>query len=258
MSYESPEGLPVDISIFTITTEKLKKTRKSLPKRDLKVLLIKRKTFSEKREDYPYQGYWALPGGFSKKEETIDEAALRELREETNVKGEVHIEQLKTIYYPGRDPRGWIPTVIYYSLLHESMLENLKAETDAEDVGLFSLDQVETMELAFDHKDIIKEAYEEIKTKMMNTNIAKEFLEEEFTISELLQVIQTVVPEFSMEKSNFIRRLTGTKSRKGLIEKAVDENGEERKSAEYSNVQAQLYRFTDLEPKLSIYNSNIG
>jgi hypothetical protein len=87
---------------------------------------------------------------------------------------------------------------------------------------------------------------------MLTTTIAKEFLPAEFTISELYQVIQTVVPEF--KEKNFIRKITSTQSRKGIIEEVRDRNGNLKLSNLHSQRAARLYRFTELEPQVSIYS----
>lgn len=108
------------------------------------------------------------------------------------------------------------------------------------------------MDLAFDHREILTDALHEIRKKMLTTTIAKQFLPEEFTISELYQVIQTVVPDF--EERNFIRKITSTQSRKGIIEESKDLNGELKQSNQYSQRAAQLYHFTDVEPQLSMYS----
>lgn len=256
--YETPYGLPVDVCIFTITSQKKATARKSLPIQELKVLLIKRKIYENKtEEEHPYQGYWAIPGGFSKKDESLYEAAKRELKSEANVGDDVHIEQLEAIYYPNRDPRGWVPTVVYYALVKENELTEMQGDDDASDAKLFSIGEALRMELAFDHRFILEKAYEKVKEKMLYTTIAKEFLEEEFTIAELLQVIQVVCPEFIVQQSNFTRKLLNSKGRENLLEEAKDENGNAKKTDRNSNYPAKMYRFTDLEPKLSIYNSTL-
>jgi 8-oxo-dGTP diphosphatase len=273
-AYRTPDGLPTDICIFTITSEAKSETKKSLPRRELKVLLIRRKQYDDRDNiEAPYQGYWALPGGFSGEKESLYEAALRELREETNITG-LYIKQVGTYYYPNRDPRGWMPTVAYYALVKEEHLSRIKADDDAEEVGLFTIKELEQMNLAFDHKKIIfggltnelsqldpflidveMGALEKIKEKMLTTTIAKEFLEEEFTITELLDVIQSVVPEFKVASNNFIKKMVGAKSRQGIIEEATDARGVVKKTNRNSQIQTKLYRFTDFEPKISIYNS---
>lgn len=251
--YRTPDGLPVDIAYFTITSEHVATRSKSLPKRELKVLLVER---DPKSEAYP--GHWAFPGGFSIEHESLDEAARRELKEETNVGDDsIFIEQLRTYYTPGRDPRGWIPSVVYVTLLHERYFANMQAADDAADARLFTIEEALQLPLAFDHYQILQDAIEWVRMKVLTTTVAKEFLAEEFTINELYHLIRTVVPEFEEDKTNFKRKLISTQTRQGLLKEVVDENGEPKYSDEYSQRKAQLYRFTDYEPKLSIYDSSL-
>ena len=93
--YRTPDGAPTDIVIFTITSEGKGSVKKSLPTRELQVLLIQRK-------QWPFKGQWALPGGFSMETETIQESARRELTEETGV-SDVHIEYFNVYSTPQRD-----------------------------------------------------------------------------------------------------------------------------------------------------------
>ncbi|MFD0673852.1 NUDIX domain-containing protein [Cohnella sp. GCM10027633] len=241
--YRTPDGAPADIVIFTITSASRNTPKKSLPERRLEVLLIQRK-------GWPYEGQWALPGGFSKDSETILESAKRELEEETAV-ADVHIEYYNVYSEPGRDPRGWIISHAFLALVNERYLANRKAADDAADVRLFPVEEALRMNLAFDHNVMLSDALERIREKMLTTTIAKEFLPETFTIGELYQVIQAVVPSF--EEKNFIRKITSTQSRKGIIEEATDRLGEPIVSNRYSQRAAQLYRFTDYVPRLSIY-----
>lgn len=242
--YRTPDGAPSDIVIFTITSKEKNTAKKALPIRELKVLLIQRK-------QWPYEGHWALPGGFCQESESMYTCARRELEEETGV-ADVHMEYLNVYSEPGRDPRGWIISHAFYALVHERWLAERRADSDASDVQLFTVEEAFQLELAFDHRVILTDALHQIQQKMLTTTIAKEFLPEEFTIGELYQVIQTVVPHF--EESNFIRKITSTQSRKGIIEEAVDRHGEPKLSNRYSQRAAQLYRFTDLTPQLSIYS----
>lgn len=242
--YRTPDGAPADIVIFTITSTSKNTAKKSLPTRRLEVLLIQRKS-------WPFAGQWALPGGFSKDTETLAESAKRELAEETAV-DDVHIEYFNAYSTPGRDPRGWIISHAFLALVHERYLANRRADDDAADVRLFPVEEALGMDLAFDHNAILQDALEKIRHQMLTTTIAKEFLPEEFTIGELYQVIQAVVPSF--EEKNFIRKITSTQSRKGIIEEVRDRGGEPRMSNRYSQRAAQLYRFTDYVPQLSIYS----
>lgn len=242
--YRTPDGVPADIVMFTLTKRERKTFTKTLPIRELKVMLIRRRS-------WPCAGMWALPGGFCRESESIYDAAKRELKEETGVDGG-HLEYLGVYSAPGRDPRGWIISHAFYALVEEWMLEHRQAADDAEEVGLFTVGEaLEKLELAFDHRVIIMDAYHKIQMQMLQTTIARQFLPEHFTLSELYQVIQTVVPEFN--EPNFIRKITSTRSRQGILEEARDEDGKPLSSNQYSQRPAQLYRFTDHAPLLSIY-----
>ncbi|MEK8128409.1 NUDIX domain-containing protein [Paenibacillus filicis] len=241
--YRTPDGAPADIVIFTITSTEKPTTKKSLPLRRLEILLIQRKK-------WPFEGHWALPGGFSSPEESIYACALRELQEETGVES-VHLEYFNEYSEPGRDPRGWMISHAFYALVKEDALAARRAADDAADVRLFSVEEALDMKLAFDHRQIIQDALIHIRRSMLTTTIAKEFLPAEFTLSELYQVIQTVVPDF--EEKNFIRKVTSTQSRKGIVEAVQEVDGSPKMSNRYSQRSAQLYRFTDEEPTLSIY-----
>ncbi|UQZ37226.1 ADP-ribose pyrophosphatase [Paenibacillus sp. PK3_47] len=242
--YRTPDGVPADIVMFTLTKRERKTVTKTLPLRELKVMLIRRKK-------WPCAGMWALPGGFCQEDESIYDAATRELKEETGVDGG-HLEYLGVYSTPGRDPRGWIISHAFFALVEEWMLEQRQASDDAGEVGLFTLQEaLEELELAFDHRDIIKDAYLRIQQQMLQTTIARQFLPNHFTLSELYQVIQTVVPEF--KEPNFIRKITSTRSRQGILKEVRDEAGNPLSSNQYSQRPAQLYMFTDHEPLLSIY-----
>src|SRR3989344_5927033 len=102
--------IAVDLVIFTINAD------------DLQVLLIKRKLS-------PYQGKWALPGGFVRLAESLEDAARRELQEETGI-CDVFLEQLYSFGEPERDPRGRVVTVAYFALIDSTKIK-LHATTDA-------------------------------------------------------------------------------------------------------------------------------
>lgn len=242
--YRTPDGVPADIVMFTITKQERRSSTKSLPLFELKVMLIKRRS-------WPFAGAYALPGGFCQENESLYETASRELKEETGVDGG-HLEYLGVYSTPGRDPRGWIISHAFYALVEEWVLEKRQAADDAQTVGLFTIQEaLEEHELAFDHRDIIQDAYRRIQQQMLQTTIAKQFLPPHFTLSELYQVIRTVVPDFA--ELNFIRKITSTRSRQGILEEVCDESGKPQLSNQYSQRPAQLYRFTDFTPQLSIY-----
>ncbi len=126
--YERP-SVTVDMLIFTVTDEEKKNYRK-LPEKVLRLLMIK-------RGDHPYIGQWALPGGFVNMDESMDEAARRELMEETNIDN-IYMEQLYTWGDVGRDPRTRILSTSYMSLVDSGVLD-VKANDDADDAKWFTV-----------------------------------------------------------------------------------------------------------------------
>lgn len=116
------------------------------------VLLIRRK-------NPPFKNAWALPGGFIEMEETLEESALRELYEETNI-SDVKLTQIGTFGHTERDPRGRVITVAYLGVITNKILD-VVAGSDAGEVAWYATSNLP--ELAFDHKIIIHTALEEIK-----------------------------------------------------------------------------------------------
>lgn len=241
--FRTPDGAPTDIVVFTITKTERPGAKKALPQRRLEVMLIK-------RQQWPCEGMWALPGGFTREGETVEACARRELLEETGV-ADVHLAYFNVYSAPGRDPRGWMISHAFFALVEERCVADRRTSDEASDVRLWPVEEALAMELAFDHRTIVSDAVDRIRRQMLTTTIAKEFLPETFTIAELYQVITTVVPTF--EEKNFIRKVTSTQSRKGILEEVRDAAGQPMMSNRYSQRPAQLYRFTDYAPELSIY-----
>lgn len=126
--YERP-SVTVDMLVFTVMNLRSESYRK-LPEKALKILMVK-------RGDHPYLGYWALPGGFVNIDESLDKAALRELKEETNIE-DIYMEQLYTWGDVGRDPRTRVIGCSYLSLVDSSKLD-IVAGDDAEDAAWFTV-----------------------------------------------------------------------------------------------------------------------
>lgn len=116
------------------------------------VLLIRRK-------NPPFKGFWALPGGFINMDESLEESALRELFEETNI-SVVQLTQVGTFGEPDRDPRGRVITVAYVGVIKPEQQRAI-AGSDAAEVRWFSL--LNLPQLAFDHKLIIQTAIDRLK-----------------------------------------------------------------------------------------------
>jgi len=183
----------------------------SLRQGDLQVLLIKRRS-------WPFEGMWAIPGGFVNPDESLEMAAKRELREETAVE-DVYLEQLSTFGDPGRDPRTRVITVVYFALLDSVRLQ-VRAADDAAEVDWFSVYQLPP--LAFDHAKILDYALERLRGKLQYTTIAFNLLSEQFTLRELQRVYEIIL-HHHMDKRNFRKKIlasgiledTGTKKMEG-------------------------------------------
>ncbi len=173
----------------------------------------------------PFEGQWALPGGFVKPqagaagqpaEEDLDETAVRELAEETGQRlGRIHLEQLATYGAPGRDPRMRVISVAY--LVFAPELPEPEAGSDARAaawVPVSSLGLAErggqrpgtSRKLAFDHARILADGLERARSKLEYTPLATAFVAEEFTISELRTVYETVWGE-RLHAGNFHRKV---------------------------------------------------
>lgn len=246
--YRTPDGYTSDIAVFTIISTDVGQYKP--PEKTLKLMLIKRADVTKEGDMNIEAGKWALPGGFIMPEETAFEAAERELMEETGIKG-LKIKHFGTYDKFGRDPRGWIISNTHYAIVPESKLVKRSPADDAVEVELFSMDEVSQLELAFDHEQIITDALWFIKKDLSLTTVAKSFLPQEFVLSELQGVLLTVMDEPWLKlDAQFYRKAPSLP----FIEKVV-KNGEVQKTNRYSKIPAQLYRFNDFEPYISIYNA---
>jgi len=164
---------------------------------DLKVLLIQ-------RDIDPFKGKWALPGGFVRMDEGLEDAARRELREEAGMK-DVFLEQLYTFGDVGRDPRGRVVSVAYYALCNLKEHEDeVAASTDARSAAWFAV--AATPSLAFDHARILDTAVERLKGKVRYQPIGFELLPERFTLSQLQHLYETVLDR-PLDKRNFRKKI---------------------------------------------------
>lgn len=184
------------------------------------------------------------------KRETAYTAAKRELKEETNVEG-LHVKHFGVYDEFGRDPRGWMISNAFYAIVPEENIGQREANDDAAEVELFDIDEVFKLDLAFDHRKIIKDALKFIKKEMIQSTVAKNFLPKEFTLSELQRVLLTVGddPRISNDSVFF------TKVPKlPFIEKVTDKEGKPKKTNRNSFRPSQLYSFNDFEIIESIYH----
>jgi 8-oxo-dGTP diphosphatase len=185
---------------------------------DLQVLLVKRK-------HSPFEGMWAIPGGFVEMDETLEAAARRELQEETGLTG-VYLEQLYTFGDPGRDPRGRSITVVYFAALPAGSVAP-RAGDDAAEVGWWSIYHLPP--LAFDHAKILHYALTRLRYKLEYTAVGFSLLPEEFTLPQL-QAAYEIVLGVKLDKRNFRRKILSA----GIVEPAGGYRcGEGRPACQY-------------------------
>lgn len=182
--YNFPKpSVTVDIVIFTIEND------------DLKVLLVKRGI-------EPFKNKWAIPGGFVRIDESLEDAAKRELNEETDVKN-VYLEQLYTFGNLNRDPRGRVITVAYMALVSPDKI-HLRASTDVSEAQWFPIKKIPS--LAFDHKKILDYSLKRLRWKFEYTTVAFSMLPQKFTISQI-QKIYEIVFNKKFDKRNFAKKI---------------------------------------------------
>ena len=173
----------VDIVIFSIRN------------RELNVLLVKRGV-------PPFEGEYAIPGGFLRADESLEEAAKRELHEETSVR-DVYLEQLYSFGDPVRDPRGRVVTVAYYALVSSDHLE-LSAGADAAEAEWVAIKKLPA--LAFDHGKIVKYALNRLRNKLEYTTVGFQLLPRKFTLAELQAAYEAILGK-KIDKRNFRRKM---------------------------------------------------
>ncbi len=218
MGSHPPFAVTVDLVVLTIRNEALN------------ALMIQ-------RGEEPYAGQWALPGGFVHEDEDLDDAAVRELDEETGLSREdVHLEQLATFGAPRRDPRQRVVTVAYLALAPD--LPAPRAGSDAADASWRPAGPALTRKrLAFDHAEILAAGIERARAKLEYTPLATAFCQSEFTITELRRVYEAVWGA-PLDPRNFHRKVTKTDGFLAPTEHTTTRDG---------GRPARLYRSGDID-----------
>lgn len=209
--YEQP-SVNAEVAVFSVFED------------DLKILLVKR------RAD-PFSGMWAIPGGFVNVDESVEDAAMRELQEETGVE-DVYMEQLYTWGDPDRDPRKRVIAVSYLALMSAEDVEDthLSSSGDVSEAQWFSA--YNPPDLAFDHDKVLQYAIKRLRWKLEYTTVAFSLLPEKFTLTELQNVYE-IVFDRGFDKRNFRKKVKSL----GLVE----DTGERRTNV--SHRPPKLYRF---------------
>lgn len=211
-TYRYPRpALTVDIVVFALDAE------------DLKVMLIE-------RDLEPFEGQWALPGGFVHLDEELDAAARRELVEETGLK-DIYLEQLYTFGGIGRDPRERVVTVAYYALVNLAGHDVL-ASSDARNAAWFAISDLPP--LAFDHEHILETAHERLRGKVRYQPIGFELLPAKFPLRDLQRMYEIILDR-PLDKRNFRKKIQS-------MDILVELNEIEK---DVTHRAARLYRFDE-------------
>ncbi len=187
---------PSQFPAFAVTVDVVILT---MSERTLQVLLVR-------RGEAPFEGMWAIPGGFKRPAETLDEAARRELVEETGVEVATPATQFGAYGDPGRDPRMNVVTVAYLAVVRD--VGAVVGGTDASEAALMPVSAVlnEDLELAFDHLRIVLDAVERIRVELEVSGIATAFVGPTFTLAELRAVYEAIWG-VQLDAANFRRSI---------------------------------------------------
>jgi ADP-ribose pyrophosphatase YjhB (NUDIX family) len=206
-------AVTVDLVIFTVNDDLLK------------IMLVK-------RAEEPFADSWSLPGGFLKTSESLEDAALRVLKEKTGVEN-VYLEQLYTFGDPDRDPRARVITVTYFALIPWKDLVQPPSDKVS---GLMWASVNHLPKLAFDHKEIVEYAVQRLRAKASYSNIVYGLMPRQFRLSELQRMYEIIIDD-KLDKRNFRKRMLAT----GLLQ----ETG--RKDLAGAHRPAMLYKFKKME-----------
>jgi 8-oxo-dGTP diphosphatase len=225
--FERP-SVSVDMLIFTVTDEEKESYRK-LPEKKLRLLMIK-------RGEHPFIGQWALPGGFVQMDESLDDAALRELKEETNIEN-IYMEQLYTWGDVGRDPRTRVISVSYMSLVDNSTLD-IKASDDADDVKWFTV----SCRLFQEQKTVTEKGY--VLQRLFRLNLSND----ENNLSAMVKIVKTVEGKVTKVEREVVESDGIAFDHAKIIEYGIERL---RNKIEYTdiafNLMPELFTLTELQ-----------
>ncbi len=187
----------------------------------LKVLLLK-------RANEPFRGRWAIPGGFIRLSENLDDAALRVLKEKTNVQN-IYLEQLYTFGDPLRYPNTRVITCAYFALLRAEDIDVKIMDESVAEIGWHSVEDLPP--LAFDHKEIIEYSLKRTRERLELCPVAFQLLPKKFTLTELQKSYELILKK-DLDKRNFRKKMLSTNMLIDLNE--YSKTGSKRPAALYS------------------------
>jgi len=200
----------VDVVILTLEND------------ELKVLLVK-------RSNEPFKGRWAIPGGFIRLSENLDKAALRVLKEKTNVQN-IYLEQLYTFGDPLRYPNARVITCGYFALIRsDDIILTQKNDETVSEVQWHSVKKLPS--LAFDHKEIIEYSLKRTRERLELCPIAFQLLSQKFTLTELQKSYELILGT-KLDKRNFRKKMLSSDILKELDE--YTKNSSKRPARLYS------------------------
>lgn len=159
-----------------------------------------------RRDREPFKDKWAIPGGYVRMSENLEQAAVRVLKEKTDVDN-VYLEQLYTFGDPLRHPDSRVITCVYFALVR---YEDVKVVA-SDDVAWYPIDDLPP--LAFDHKEIIDYTRARVRLSLKTCPVAYQLLKEKFTLTEMQKVYELIMGK-KLDKRNFRKKVLGTE---GLI-----------------------------------------
>lgn len=211
-------GIHVITSLFTVE------------KGITKVLLIR-------RTNEPFKNYWALPGGALYNNETIETGALRELKEKTGIEID-YVSPFKMFDDIDRSPLQRMIGIGFIGIIDSERVEILKETNKTSNADWFDINKVP--DLAYDHNEVLKSAIEELKEKIVTTDILKTFFPNGFTLPELQQVYESIL-DIKIDRRNF---------RKKMLNLIIDTG----KEINYlGKKKAKLYKFDKRKKNISIF-----
>jgi 8-oxo-dGTP diphosphatase len=178
-------SVSVDVVIFTLL------------QKDLKVYLVR-------RHEAEYEDMWSLPGGVIRMDEALEDAAMRQLREQTTV-DDIYLQQLYTFGSPRRDTRRRVISIAYFALVSADRLSRECLEEKEIDRAWHSMYHLP--ELAFDHAEMLDVALTRLRYKIEYSAAAFELMPEEFTLRELQEAYMIILNDHTLDKANFRKKI---------------------------------------------------